>query len=301
MSDIIEQYYRGITQRLRSEVDFINSLFHHQGVKGTGNEMVLRDLLTRFIPKRYNVGTGVVIDRHGNQSRQCDIVIYDTFLYPSLLSLASVHLFPVDITYAVIEVKTTLTSESAKEARENIASVRSLDIVPEKFMGIELQSDSFSGFEYNPEPPQGYVFAYNSEAQNCETFKKWFIPVDEQTVYHSPILVGCLDQGILLFKTQNGELGIRPEVGMQFWDWIFPVEDEQGNPVKIPELQQEYNYKGLTYPTKKFNNQIVAIDQSRVMLLFMLLLQDILVRKHVNPNISFLNHYAYDLSSRYEL
>src|SRR5205809_3844987 len=109
MSNILTTYYRGISQQLRAEVDFINALFQHQGVKGDGNEGILRDLLIRFIPKKYGIGTGVVIDRFGNQSRQCDIVIYDTFLYPALLSLAHVHLFPVDTVYATIEIKTTLT------------------------------------------------------------------------------------------------------------------------------------------------------------------------------------------------
>lgn len=120
MSTILKQYYQGITQQLRSEVDFINSLFEHQGLKGEGNEAVLRELLIKFIPKRYGVGTGVVIDQYGKPSRQIDIIIYDTFLYPSLLSLTSVHLFPVDLVYATIEVKTTLTSQTAKEAINNI-------------------------------------------------------------------------------------------------------------------------------------------------------------------------------------
>jgi hypothetical protein len=65
MPDIISQYYQGIVQQLRSEVDSINSLFQHQGVKGSGNESVLRELLTKFIPKRFGIGTGVVIDRNG--------------------------------------------------------------------------------------------------------------------------------------------------------------------------------------------------------------------------------------------
>lgn len=124
MTDIISQYYQSIVQQLRSEVDTINSLFHHQGVKGEGNEAALRELLTKFIPKRYSVGTGVVIDRNGTQSRQCDIVIYESLLYPSLLTLTNIHFFPVDIVYATIEVKTTLTSGSVKEALENIASVK---------------------------------------------------------------------------------------------------------------------------------------------------------------------------------
>lgn len=55
MSNILETYYRGITQQLRAEVDFINPIFKHQGVKGGGNEAILRDLLKKFIPKRYGI------------------------------------------------------------------------------------------------------------------------------------------------------------------------------------------------------------------------------------------------------
>lgn len=301
MDNIIGQYYRGITQRLRSEVDFINDLFHHQGVKGAGNEGVLRDLLTQFIPKRYGVGTGIVIDRDGNQSRHCDIVIYDTFLYPSLLSLTSVHLFPVDIVYATIEVKTTLTTKSAKEARENIASVRSLNIVPDTFNGAETQEGRFSFIEYTPDPPQGYVFAYNSNAQQCETFKSWFIPSDEQVLPYAPILVGCLDQGVLLFKFPDGTIGIRPEVGMQLKACILPLENEVGDPVELADFQEQYAHNGVSYPVKKVRNKNVVIDQSRTMLFFLLSLQEILSRKRINPNISFLNHYVYNLASRYEI
>jgi hypothetical protein len=75
MNDVLEKYYQGITQQIRAEVDFINSLFKHQGLKGEGNETVLRDLLVRFIPKRFAIGSGVVIDRQGIPSRQCDIII----------------------------------------------------------------------------------------------------------------------------------------------------------------------------------------------------------------------------------
>ena len=33
-SNIIEQYYQGISQQLHAEVHFINTLFRHQGMKG---------------------------------------------------------------------------------------------------------------------------------------------------------------------------------------------------------------------------------------------------------------------------
>jgi hypothetical protein len=47
MSNILQEYYEGITQQLRAEVDFINALFTPQGIRGEGNETALRDLLIR--------------------------------------------------------------------------------------------------------------------------------------------------------------------------------------------------------------------------------------------------------------
>jgi len=76
LTNFLVQYYQGIAQRLRSEVDIINELLDHQGLKGEGNEAILRDLIKRFIPNKFGVGTGVVIDHTGKQSKQCDIVIY---------------------------------------------------------------------------------------------------------------------------------------------------------------------------------------------------------------------------------
>lgn len=52
MSNILETYYRGIAQQLRAEVDFINTIFTHQGVKGDGNESILRNLLKTIYSKK---------------------------------------------------------------------------------------------------------------------------------------------------------------------------------------------------------------------------------------------------------
>src|SRR6266568_5623473 len=229
MPDILSQYYRGITQQLQAEVNFINSIFKHQGIKGEGNERILRDLITKFIPKKYGVGTGIcVVDSQGNQSRQCDIVIYDSFLYPSLLSLSSIHLFPVDIVYATLEVKTTLTHDSSAEAIANIASVRKL-----KFINSEIPNNSsvmqtiqlmnsvmphvptyvqdqfrldIPSLFYKTTSPLGFVFAYNSNAKQFQTFKDWFTPSEKDTFEEFPSFIGCLDQGLSLLKNHQGEM-----------------------------------------------------------------------------------------------
>ncbi len=305
MDNIIEQYYRGISQQLQAEVNFINNLFQHQGVKGEGNESVLRELLTRFIPKKYSVGTGIVIDRTGKQSRQCDIVIYDSLQYPALLSLASIHLFPVDIVYATIEVKTTLDSGECQRALTNIASVKALSIIPEQFQELVLINEVPHITTYTPQPPLGFVFAYNSNTQNFATFKRWFTPKDDNQAPSLPTVVGCLDQGIIRFRRLYPEAGDQPE------GWAIPLYtySREGVPDSVPlgtpslivlenlteQDRKLYHFKTLKVSSlsssSEQHNVTAAIDQSRVLLLFILLLNDLLPKRKLNPQLSFFDHY----------
>lgn len=302
MTDIISQYYQGIVQQLRSEVDSINNLFHHQGVKGDGNEDALRELLKKFIPKRFGVGTGVVIDRDGNQSRQCDIVIYDAFYYPSLLSLTNVHFFPVDIVYATIEVKTTLTSDAMKKAKANIASVKRLNFITDQFMGSETRGENFNVNTYTPTPPLGFIFAYNSNTQQFETFKKWANPINADEEVNLSSVVGCLDQGLVLMS-KNNRLLVYPEPGMLVKGWMLFLQDGQGNPIDFATAREDYVHNGHMYPVKKFADKYVVIDQSRILLLFLLVIQEMLSAKRINPNISFLNTYfrGHPIDGHYEI
>jgi hypothetical protein len=299
MSNILTAYYQGITRQLRGEVDFINSLFEHQGVKGEGNESVLRDLIRRFIPKRYGVGTGVVIDRNGNQSNQCDIVIYDTYNYPSLLSLASVHLFPVDIVYATIEVKTTLDAGKAHEAIENIASVKALNIVPDRYVLMEPFDRGQRIMDYAPSPPKGFVFAYNSNVQQFQTFKDWFMPTETHDAPVLPTLVGCLDEGLIIYNNLSPASGTRPE------GFAIPVLGQKpdgtyGHVTWAGGKVEQIQFGNEIYPAKIVNGEYVAIDQSRILLLFILYLSEILSLKRINPFIRFSDHYLTDLE-RYRI
>lgn len=236
MSNILQQYYMGITQQLRAEVESINNLSKHPGVKGNGNETALRDLITRFIPKRYGVGSGIVIDSNGNRSRQCDIVVYDILSYPSLLTLSNLQLFPVDMVHATIEVKTTLTKESAQNALKNIASVRTLKLIQEKPLdplgsshephllrrpaSVILSDAALSRISV---PPLGFVFAYKSTTQRAETAKNWFVPASEAEVQNYPSIVGCLDIGLMYFIDSRDRISSSPSPGYRM---VFHVADE---------------------------------------------------------------------------
>jgi hypothetical protein len=99
-------------------------LIGHAGEKGYANEQLLTNLLIKFLPKRCSIGSGIIIDSKGNRSRQVDIIVYDSYFHPELFAQGVTVLFPLDLVYMVIEVKTVLNKKTMTEAIDNITSVK---------------------------------------------------------------------------------------------------------------------------------------------------------------------------------
>ena len=161
-------------------------------------------------------------------------------------------------------------------------------------------------------PPIGIIFAYNSKARQDDTFKNWFKPNNEQTTPLYPSLTCCLDLGMVSFSPQNTSEGVsltstHPEIGMKLECKTFPVvrkktsvqgEIETENGVQflqVPsqlENSQYLPFEGNNYPIKKIGKHYMAIDQSRVLLVFLLQLADLLAQKKIHPGISFMDTYT---------
>lgn len=295
-NNILSQYYKGILAQLNSEVQLINRLFSHNGIKGEGNESAIRDLLKKFIPKKYGISSGIVIDRNGNQSKQCDIIIYDNQNYPELLSMSTSKFFPVDLVYVVIEVKTNIDIEKSKLAVENINSVLSLDYIQEYFrlnptepLG-DIKSNSILWKDEPTRPPIGLVFAYQTETNNVSTFLNWFSKESHPEIKYIPNLVCALDQGILTLRSKIGK-----ELPL-----VFPVA-EKGEFQTTKENQKIeinngkfYSYKDSLYPYTKVGDEDVLVDQGKTILHFILMLTRILQQRFIHPNLSLMEHYLTD-------
>src|ERR1700683_5132792 len=87
-------------------------------------EEIIKSVLGRTLPKRFSIGTGVVISAHGEVSRQTDIVIYDNFYNSPLLSEFGSGLFPAEIVFATIEVKSVLTKNELQRSMDAIMQMR---------------------------------------------------------------------------------------------------------------------------------------------------------------------------------
>jgi len=123
------KYVTRIAEELKTLSERIEYIINHSQTKGNYREYLLRQVLNKYLPEKYSVKTGF-IEGH---SKQCDIIIYDSLNYSTLFKEGDLVVVPEEAVRAVIEVKTTLTSDSLKDAIQSIDSVSKGNYHPAPF------------------------------------------------------------------------------------------------------------------------------------------------------------------------
>lgn len=123
---VVEQYWGGVLQQLRAEVDVFSRLVAHMGERGRINEQALSRMLEDFVPERVGVGSGVLIDAFGGQGQQTDVVLFDRADQPAVMAQTTQVLFPVEVALAAVEVKTTLGSDEIADCFAKRSSLHAL-------------------------------------------------------------------------------------------------------------------------------------------------------------------------------
>ncbi len=72
-------------------------------------ELFLNDLLLNFITDQFGIGSGVIVDAYGNESKQTDIIVYDKRILPPIIKNSNLGTYPLESVLAIIEVKSTIS------------------------------------------------------------------------------------------------------------------------------------------------------------------------------------------------
>ena len=121
-----KEIFRGISQKMMQDFESISSQIHHSGSKGEVREAILKKFLEDYLPKKYSLSSGEVIDREGNVSNQCDIVIYDASNCPLILNQGDFNVFPCEPVLATIEVKSILDLSEIRDCLKKTKSIKNL-------------------------------------------------------------------------------------------------------------------------------------------------------------------------------
>ena len=209
--NFLDHYFASVYNKLEADALLFNRTLPHSGLVGSENENAIAAVLRDFLPTQFGVEVNaIVIDRCGRTSRQADIVIYDAHMQASFFR----KVFPVEIVYAVIEVKTSMGSTEAKSALDNLASVSELEFHP--LLTPYWQTQTVKE-QIHHSPPALYVFAYRSDCKSFETFARWFdwefLSRGVKLADAAPtfpeirtLTVVALDQGVVRMESTNGHV-----------------------------------------------------------------------------------------------
>jgi len=118
--------FLGLQGKMISTLEAHRAALDNKVVKGTASELQWLAMLSKYLPERYCVTSGFVLDSRGIISGQIDVIIYDRHYCPLLFDEDGARHVPAESVYAVLEVKTLLNSEAVLYAGEKVASVRRL-------------------------------------------------------------------------------------------------------------------------------------------------------------------------------
>jgi hypothetical protein len=270
---VVEEYWDGVLKRMQAEVDVFSRLVRHQGERGRENELAFVRLLAGLIPRRYGLGSGMVIDAADAFSKQMDIIVFDQSDEPTVMAQTTQLLFPVEQVRAAVEVKTTLNAEEIRDCGQKRASLGRL----ESRAGLVRQ-------------PVYVVLAYDADA-SAQTVAKNFaaLPPEE-----TPDLVCLLDPGVLL---GDASLLAGDGSGLVAGTAFLHVRSDQRSRVSgtyVEPRPGEYDVARVEsdlYPVAKDSSGIARVaEPARALLLFCEALLTLLAKVENAPR-PWLTHY----------
>jgi hypothetical protein len=119
---LIQMDSSSVIKAMIERIKTLSSL-DHRLTKGELRELFVSDVLKKFLSTQFDIGSGIIINHRGDQSKQTDIVIYDKRILPPFIKEQSIGVYPAESVIATLEVKSNLRRkdlESAESAAKHL-------------------------------------------------------------------------------------------------------------------------------------------------------------------------------------
>ncbi|MCK1573394.1 DUF6602 domain-containing protein [Bradyrhizobium sp. 174] len=127
MSDwSLPQLLAGLHADIQQKLEISRKSFAHPGTKGDASESVWLEMLSAYLPQRYQAATAHVVDSLGNFSDQIDVVVFDRQYSPFIFKYQGQTIIPAESVYAAFEAKQAINAAQIRYAQDKVASVRRL-------------------------------------------------------------------------------------------------------------------------------------------------------------------------------
>lgn len=111
---LIQQYTSGIIKGFIGEVNALRNI-DHRTLKGRLRELFTSRILLKYLTSQFGLGTGVIVNQKGEQSKEIDIIVYDSRILPPFIEEQKIGIYPAESVLAVIEVRSWISKKIIKE------------------------------------------------------------------------------------------------------------------------------------------------------------------------------------------
>jgi hypothetical protein len=230
----IEQYYNALRNEFLLGAKRSTAL-PHLGERGRNEEERVREFLRRVLPKRFSVGSGFVISSKKDLgvSPQMDVIIFDEIHNAPVFREISADVFPVEMVYAVVEVKRVLRKKDLPKILKDIQHIRTLGderwyVTYRSVPRPENPDERITGAReipvQNPKP-RSYVVAFGQKDwTDHHALAKDLISALEATPTHiHGMVVLDPDWYLTLEAYSDPKVGLKAEVGDSLLRFVHNV------------------------------------------------------------------------------
>jgi hypothetical protein len=179
--------------KLRQDFEELSNV-PHNALKGGEAETLVKKFLKEHLPKRFDVGSGFIIDRFDTVSKQTDLIIYDALNCPVYRASEQAGIFPSDNVAAVVEVKSRLDKDGLVSSFESVLATKQLAKTQPPNLPILVTSQTV-----------GCLFAFDSAISLDKISEHYYDLVRKYSVGHHIDIIHVLDVGtVTLWSKPQG-------------------------------------------------------------------------------------------------
>ena len=161
----------------------ISKSIHTAGdIRDSGDEVedVVRNVIEKFLPEKYLVKKGHIIDSLGHVSNQIDIIVFDRLNTPKIFeSNGNTVYYPIESVIAIGEIKKTLRRRDITEFSKKISFIKEV-------MDRKLENNTIYGGNINDDASFEDMVFLNTERKYRNSLFTFIIAVESDNI-HMPI------------------------------------------------------------------------------------------------------------------
>ncbi len=175
----------------------------HSGEYGIYREELVKKWLKLFIPEKFGISSGFLINSKGEISTQCDLIIYDKDKTPMIETIENQKFFPVETVILVGEIKSDINSIS--QLNSYLLKLSEIKKIRDGVISNHSYNSKFEEYKYMPDKnPFDNIYS----VLICHKFNFDFdiskIDFGTTKKQHRHNLILSLTDGIVNYKTAKG-------------------------------------------------------------------------------------------------